>query len=91
MVKKIGRLFVIKSRLDAMLVIYALALGAVSRGRDYLDQYPGMGGWMLFCACLVAVFMAGAKIMEATRPEARLKRRHTDRVSAAEGGPAASP
>ena len=74
-----------------MLVIYGLALGAVSRGRDYLDQYPGIGGWMLFCACLVAVFMAGAKIMEATRPEARLKRRRTDRVTGAGGEPVTAP
>ena len=47
MLKKIGRLFVIKTRLEAWLVIYAIALGAVERGRHYLETYPGYGGWML--------------------------------------------
>ena len=38
MLKKIGRLFTIKTRLEAWLVIYAIALGAVERGRHYLDM-----------------------------------------------------
>ncbi len=67
MLKKALRLFVIKSRLEAWAIIYALAVGAVARGFHYLDQYPGLGGWALFAACTGAVFMAGAKILDATR------------------------
>lgn len=76
--KKFARLFVIKSRFDALAIIYALALGAVTRGEQYLHQYPGFGGYLLFAACTGAVFMAGAKIMEATRPDAGTRRRRSD-------------
>jgi hypothetical protein len=63
--KRIKRLFVIKTRFEACLVIYALALGAIERGEIYLGQYPGFGGWMLFAACTGAVFVGGAKIFDA--------------------------
>ena len=43
---RIGRLFVIKNRFEAMAVIYALGLGAVDRGLRYLEIYPGAGGWL---------------------------------------------
>ena len=66
---KIGRLFVIKTRVEAFLIIYALALGAVERGSIYLRQYPGFGGKLLFLACTAAVFMAGAKILDCIRHE----------------------
>ena len=49
MLSKVARLFQIKTRLEAWLVIYAIALGAVERGRHYLDTYPGFGGWLLDC------------------------------------------
>ncbi|MDB5670077.1 MAG: rane protein [Alphaproteobacteria bacterium] len=62
------RAFVIKNRFEAWAVIYALALGASSRGFHYHETYPGIGGWLLFTACTGAVFMAGAKILDATRP-----------------------
>ncbi len=78
MFKKLGRWFIIKSRFDACAVIYALALGAVTRGAEYIEQYPGIGGYLLFAACTGAVFMAGAKIMEATRPDAGTRRRRSD-------------
>ena len=78
MFKKLARLFVIKTRFEALAVIYALALGAISRGFQYLDQYPGLGGWLLCAACTGAVFMAGAKIMEATRPDNGERRREGD-------------
>jgi hypothetical protein len=67
MLKKALRLFVIKSRLEAWAVIYALAVGGVERGFHYRVQYPGYGGWLLFAACTGAVFMAGAKILDSTR------------------------
>ena len=69
MVRKIGRLFIIKTRWEAFLIIYALALGACERGIVYLKQYPGWGGKMLFLACTCAVFMAGAKILDCLRYE----------------------
>lgn len=67
MVRKLGRLFVIKTRWEAFAVIYALAVGAIGRGLDYLALYPGWFGYVLFSACTGAVFMAGAKILDATQ------------------------
>ncbi|TIX52132.1 hypothetical protein [Alteraurantiacibacter aquimixticola] len=64
MLRRISRLFVIKTRVEALVIIYALALGATTRGASYLDQFPGWGGWTLFFACTVAVFLAGAKILD---------------------------
>ena len=61
---KIGRLFVIKTRTEAWLVTYAVALGAVERGRHYLQTYPGIGGWLLALACTGVVFLVGAKLLE---------------------------
>ncbi|MEO5707951.1 MAG: hypothetical protein ABIT10_02490 [Alteraurantiacibacter sp.] len=69
MLRKVSRLFKIKTRLEAFLIIYALALGATSRGAHYLEQYPGNGGWLLFLACTGAVFMAGAKILDCLKYE----------------------
>ena len=69
MLRKVSRLFVIKTRLEAFLIIYALALGATERGSLYLTEYPGWGGKLLFLACSVAVFMAGAKILDCLRYE----------------------
>ena len=70
---KIGRLFVIKTRFEAYVIIYALALGAVERGSLYLTQYPGFGGKLLFFACSGAVFMAGAKILDCLRHDREAK------------------
>src|SRR6476620_3505926 len=73
MLRKIGRLFIIKTRLEAWLVIYAIALGAVERGRHYLDTYPGFGGWLLAIACTGVVFLAGGKLLDSVRvPEPSL-------------------
>lgn len=72
MLNKIGRLFVIKTRWEGFLIIYALALGAVERGSVYLVRFPGLGGQLLFLACTGAVFMAGAKILDCLRHEQTL-------------------
>ena len=80
MLKRMGRLFVIKTRFEAFAVIYALALGAVERGLHYLDRFPGAGGWLLFAACTGAVFMAGAKLLEVTRKDNAARRRRSDLV-----------
>lgn len=65
MLSRLTRLFTIKSKFEAFAIIYGLALGAVERGVHYLHQYPGVGGWMLFAVCPIAVFMAGGKIIDA--------------------------
>jgi hypothetical protein len=69
MLRKVGRLFVIKTRFEAWLVIYAIAVGAVERGRHYLDTYPGFGGWLLAAACTGVVFIAGAKLLDSVTPK----------------------
>jgi hypothetical protein len=69
MLRKIGRLFVIKTRGEAYLIIFALATGAAQRGSAYLSQYPGLGGKLLFWACMGSVFLAGAKILDCLRYE----------------------
>ena len=61
---RIKRLFTVKTRFEAFLVIYALALGACERGIHYLGQYPGVGGKLLFLACTGSVFMAGGMILD---------------------------
>ena len=66
--RKIGRLFVIKTRLEAYLVTYAIAVGSVERGAHYLQSYPGNGGWLLAAACLGVPFIAGAKLLDSVRP-----------------------
>ena len=72
MLRKLARLFIIKTRFEASLIIYALGLGAVERGRIYLDVFPGVGGWLLFAACTGSVFLAGAKIFDCIGHEQRL-------------------
>lgn len=72
MLRKIGRLFVIKNRVEAYLIIFALALGSMERGSHYLTIYPGWGGQLLFLACAGAVFMAGAKILDCLKHEKRV-------------------
>jgi len=69
MLKKLGRLFQIKTRTEAWLIIYAIALGAVERGSHYLETYPGAGGWLLALACTGVVFLAGAKLLDSVRPQ----------------------
>ncbi|WP_232332895.1 hypothetical protein [Novosphingobium aquimarinum] len=69
MLRKIGRLFVIKTNWEAYLIIYALGLGAAERGKVYLDVIPGYGGKLLFLACTGAVFLAGAKILDCLKYE----------------------
>lgn len=82
MLGKIGRLFVIKTRFEAFLIIYALALGATGRGSVYLTQYPGLGGKLLFMACTGAVFLAGAKILDCLQLER--EKRETEALATAE-------
>ncbi|MEO0463684.1 MAG: hypothetical protein AAF127_11175 [Pseudomonadota bacterium] len=72
MLSKIARLFVIKNRFEAFLIIYALALGATSRGATYMEQYPGLGGQLLFLAATGAVFLGGAAILDGLKAKQEL-------------------
>ena len=67
--KRIGRLFIIKTKVEASLVIFALGTGAVERGMHYMVQYPGLGGHLLALCCTGSVFLAGAKIFDCLRFE----------------------
>lgn len=71
---RIKSLFTIKTKVEAFLVIYGLAVGATERGVHYLHQYPGYGGWLLFAVCPIAVFMAGGKIIDALDYERERRR-----------------
>lgn len=67
MLKRIGRLFTIKTRTEAYLVIYAIAVGAVERGQHYMAVFPGTLGLFMALLCTGVVFLAGAKILDAVR------------------------
>ena len=79
---KIKRLFLIKTRFEACLIIYALALGAIERGIHYLSAYPGTGGYLLMLACTGSVFLGGAKIFDSLRYEREIHDRAIDNVTA---------
>ena len=68
MLKRIARLFVIKTRLEAFLVTYAIAVGSIERGFHYMQNYPGNGGVLLALACLGVPFIAGAKLVDSVKP-----------------------
>ena len=68
MLRKLGRLFVIKTRAEAWLVTYAIAVGAVERGNHYLQMFPGWAGWTMALLCTGVVFLAGAKLLDSVRP-----------------------
>ena len=68
MFKRLGRLFTIKTRFEAFLVTYAIAVGAVERGVHYMQQYPGTMGMILALCCTGVVFLAGGKLLDSVRP-----------------------
>jgi hypothetical protein len=63
--KRILRLFTIKTKLEVFMITYALGLGAVKRGQEYMIQYPGNIGKVFFLLCTGAVFIAAAKMLQA--------------------------
>jgi hypothetical protein len=83
MLYRLSRLFVIKNKFEAYAVIYGIAVGAVERGKLYLEQHHGWEGKLLFGACCLAVFMAGAKILDGVRltpkPQKRVKPKRSRR------------
>jgi hypothetical protein len=80
MFKRLGRLFVIKTRWEAWAVIWAITLGGVERGKHYLEIYPGITGWLFFAACSAVVFLAGPKLLDSVRP-AEIKKPEPIRVA----------
>lgn len=66
--KRLGRLFTIRTRWEAWAVIWAITLGAVERGKAYMEVYPGATGWLFFIACAAVVFVAGGKLLDSVRP-----------------------
>ena len=68
MLKRLGRLFTIKTRVEAYLVTYAIAVGAMERGVHYMETYPGNFGIALAIACAGVPLIAGAKLLDAVRP-----------------------
>ena len=68
----LARFFVVKTRIEAWVLIYAIASGAVSRGVAYLSEFPGAGGWALFLASTVVVFIAGPVILDYVSERQRL-------------------
>jgi hypothetical protein len=69
MLKRFARLFTIKTRFEAYLVTYAIAVGSVERGVHYMQNYPGNGGILLALACLGVPFIAGAKLLDSVQPD----------------------
>jgi hypothetical protein len=63
--KKLARLFQIKTKAEVFLITYPLALGAIKRGQDYMVQYPGRIGWVFMLLCTAAVFVASSKMLQA--------------------------
>lgn len=63
--RRLGRLFVIKTRWEAWMIIYAIAVGAVTRGHLYIAHYPGVGGKLLFVACAALPLVAGPALLDA--------------------------
>ena len=66
---RVARLFTVKTRFEAFLVIYAIAVGAAERGHHYLQMMPGWPGMLLAAACTGVVFVAGAKLLDAVKAE----------------------
>ncbi len=66
--KRFARLFVIKTKFEAYLVIYAIAVGAITRGQVYMAQMPGLLGWVFAALCTGVVFIAGAKLIDSVKP-----------------------
>ena len=67
--KRLARLFTIKTRFEVWLVIFAIATGAVERGRHYLEIYPGTLGWVFALLCTGVVFLAGGKLLDSVTPQ----------------------
>ena len=65
---RVARLFTIKTRFEAFLVIFAIAMGAAERARHYIETYGlNASGLLLALCCSGVVFVAGGKLLDAVR------------------------
>lgn len=64
---RVKSLFTIKTRFDALLVVYAIAVGAIERGINYIHDYGGYSGILLATACLGVPIVAGAKLIDSVK------------------------
>jgi len=71
MLKRVRRLFLIRTRFEACAVTYAIATGAVSRGFNYMQEYPGPPGRILFLGSLAVVFLAGPVLLDSVASRAK--------------------
>lgn len=69
MAGKFVRLFTIRTKFEAFLVIYGIACGAIERGLHLQQQHQGWSGWFLLGLSPVIVFMAGARILDSVERE----------------------
>ena len=69
LLRRLGRLFTIRTKWEAWAVTWAIALGAVERGKHYLAIYPGALGWVFFALCCAVVFLAGAKLLDSVKAD----------------------
>lgn len=74
--RKLARLFQIKTRIEAYAITYAIAVGAVGRGMAYIEKFPGIGGKLLFGACVIVVFMVGAFLLDGIKLKAAAEQSH---------------
>ena len=58
---RIARLFVIKTKFEAFLILYGLALGATERGVHFVQKYPGWLGWFMPSATTISIAPSPAK------------------------------
>ena len=66
---RLARLFTIKTRIEALLVTYAIAVGAIERGLHYMRAISGLCGVRAGAACLGVPFIAGAKLIDSVKPQ----------------------
>lgn len=69
---RLARLFTVKTRLEAFLLIYAIAVGAAERARHYIETYPGASGYILAAACSGVVFIAGGMLLDHVKARAAM-------------------
>jgi hypothetical protein len=64
-------------------ITYAIAVGAVERGRHYMEVLPGWPGWTFAILCTGVVFLAGARLLDSVKPVAAVAARPTSHAAAA--------
>ncbi len=72
---RIRRLFTIKTKFEAFLAIYAMAMGATARGVHYIEPIiPAPAAKLLFLCCCLAAIVVGGLMHGRRRAQAGLHR-----------------